>query len=95
MKEKIEARGGRMHFAADAQEANRIIGEITGSRGPVIKSKSMITEETGLRGYLKEKGLEVWETDLGEFIAELSGEPPSHITAPVIHKKRDEVAKLF
>lgn len=95
LKEKIEARGGRVHFAADSQEANRTVEEIVGGWGPVIKSKSMITEETGLRQHLKEKGFEVWETDLGEFIAELAGEPPSHITAPVIHKKRDEIAGLF
>jgi L-lactate dehydrogenase complex protein LldF len=95
LKKKIEARGGRVHFAADAKEANSTIEEIAGGGGPVIKSKSMITEETGLREHLKEKGLEVWETDLGEFIAELAGEPPSHITAPVIHKKRDEIAMLF
>jgi L-lactate dehydrogenase complex protein LldF len=95
LKEKVEARGGRVHFAADAQEANGTIEGILSGRGPVIKSKSMVTEEIGLRGHLEGKGLEVWETDLGEFIAELAGEPPSHITAPVIHKKRDEIARLF
>jgi L-lactate dehydrogenase complex protein LldF len=95
LKRKIEARGGRVHFSADAREANKTIESIADGRVPVIKSKSMITEEIGLRRHLKGKGLEVWETDLGEFIAELAGEPPSHITAPVIHKKRDEIARLF
>jgi L-lactate dehydrogenase complex protein LldF len=95
MKEKVEARGGTVHFASDAAEAREAIGNIAANGGPVIKGKSMVSEEIALGKYLKGRGLEVYETDLGEFIAELAGEPPSHITAPVIHKNREEIARLF
>jgi len=95
LKANIEARGGKVHFARDAREANEIIEKIAAGRGPVIKGKSMITEEIGLREYLMERGHEVWETDLGEFIAALAGEPPSHITTPVVHMRRAEVARIF
>jgi L-lactate dehydrogenase complex protein LldF len=95
LKDNIEKRGGTVHFASNSKEANEVVARIAEGQGPVIKSKSMVTEETGLREHLKGLGLEVWETDLGEFIAEMAGERPSHITAPVIHKKRYEVARLF
>ncbi len=95
IREKVEARGGTVHFASDAEEARKTIGEIAGASGPVIKGKSMVSEEIALGKYLKGRGVEVYETDLGEFIAELAGEPPSHITAPVIHKNRKEIALLF
>lgn len=95
LKKTVEARGGMVHFAADGGSARGIIEKIIGGAGPVIKAKSMVSEEIGLGAHLKDRGMEVWETDLGEFIADLADEPPSHITAPVIHKKRGEVASIF
>lgn len=61
----------------------------------IVKSKSMVTEEIGLNKYLEMYGYEVVETDLGEFIVQLANERPSHITAPALHKSRQEVGLLF
>lgn len=61
----------------------------------IVKSKSMVTEEINLNEYLGMFGYEVIETDLGEFIIQLAGERPSHITAPALHKSRQEVGQLF
>ena len=83
------------HLARDAAEANRIVGEIVGSGKLVVKGKSMVTEEIGLREYLEGLGNEVWETDLGELIIQLAGERPMHLTSPSIHMTRERVAELF
>lgn len=93
----IRARGGHVHFAADGREANEIIGAIMKSAGAklAVKSKSMATEEIHLNGALESAGVEVVETDLGEWIIQLAKEPPSHIVGPAMHKNRDEVAALF
>jgi len=61
----------------------------------IVKSKSMVTEEIGLSHVLEKEGIETIETDLGEFIVQLAGEGPSHITTPAIHKSRDDIGKLF
>ncbi|HEY9164955.1 MAG TPA: LutB/LldF family L-lactate oxidation iron-sulfur protein [Candidatus Kryptonia bacterium] len=61
----------------------------------IVKSKSMVTEEIELVQYLEEHGIETVETDLGEYIVQLAGEKPSHITTPAIHKSRNEIAALF
>lgn len=86
-----------VHFAADAEEHNRIVcGILRRHRATrVVKSKSMLTEECGLNPYLAERGIEVVDTDLGERIVQLRREPPSHITAPAIHLRKEEVAALF
>lgn len=93
----LEARGGHVHRAATAEEAQRIIREICERRGArlVAKSKSMATEEIGLNGALEAAGLRVVETDLGEYILQLGGEHPVHIIAPAIEKTKEEVAELF
>ena len=92
-----ETRGTRLHFAATAGEAvaqiSRIVADAGG--GPVVKTKSMLTEEIGLTPALQEHGVEVVETDLGEYIVQLAGEPPSHITAPAVHRTRAEVAQII
>ncbi|HET7160728.1 MAG TPA: lactate utilization protein B, partial [Burkholderiales bacterium] len=59
------------------------------------KSKSMVTEECALNDALEAAGVEVVETDLGEYILQLAHEPPSHIVAPVVHKTREQVSDLF
>ena len=61
----------------------------------VVKGKSMVSEEIGLNDALIDSGIDVSETDLGEYIIQLAGETPSHIIAPAIHKTRDDVGSLF
>ncbi len=94
---KVEALGGVVHRAKDATEAGQIITQIARNRGiqTAVKSKSMTTEEVGLNQVLQAVGVEVTETDLGEFIIQLAGEHPSHILAPAIHRNQDEVRHLF
>lgn len=91
------ARGTRVHWAETGADANRIVLEIARAAGVqrVVKSKSMVSEESGLNEVLESAGLTVTETDLGEYILQLAGEPPSHIIAPAIHKSRDDVSALF
>ncbi len=89
--------GGTVHFAADAADANAIAVEI--ARGAavkrIVKSKSMVTEEIELNHAIEAAGMEVVETDLGEFIVQLAGDTPSHIIAPVLHMTRQEIGRLF
>ena len=102
---QVKANGGVVHWAKDAEEANRIVEEIISMRPPwghidpkgllVAKSKSMLSEEIHLNTHLEESGLKVVETDLGEWIVQLRGETPSHLTAPAIHLRREDVAELF
>jgi len=95
--DQVTALGGTVHFAADAGEANRIVAEILQRSGShlVVKSKSMVSEEIELNSHLEGLGMEVVETDLGEFIVQLAGDTPSHIIAPVLHLTRQDVAALF
>jgi len=90
-------RGAVVHAARDGPEAREIAARIAKEEGVslAVKSKSMIAEEVGLNGALEADGVEVVETDLGEYIIQLAGEPPSHIIAPAIHKTREEVSRLF
>lgn len=95
--ERIEAAGGYVFFAADAAEARGYITEVARRHGArrIAKSKSMVTEEIGLNKALAAAGLEVVETDLGEWIVQLTGEPPAHIIAPAVHLSRGRVAEVF
>ncbi|MEJ2640133.1 MAG: LutB/LldF family L-lactate oxidation iron-sulfur protein [Desulfosarcinaceae bacterium] len=93
----IAARGGEVFFAADAKAAvdyGLAVARRAGVR-VVVKGKSMVTEEIGLNQAFQDAGIEVVETDLGEYIIQLAGETPSHIIAPAIHKTRKEVGRLF
>ena len=92
-----ESRGVEFHWATDASAANRIIEQLITERKArtVVKSKSMTTEETHLNEALERTGVEVIETDLGEYIIQLAHETPSHIIAPAIHKTKQQVAQLF
>jgi L-lactate dehydrogenase complex protein LldF len=89
--------GAHVHWARDAAEHNAIVGQILQRHGAtrVVKSKSMLTEECGLNPYLELRGVEVTDTDLGEWIVQLRREHPSHIVLPAIHIKKEEVAQLF
>ena len=95
--ENAERRGAKFHWARDAAEANDIICRLTLERGArnVVKSKSMTTEEIHLNTALERAGMQVVETDLGEYIIQLAGETPSHIIAPAIHKTKRQIAELF
>ena len=92
-----ESRGAKVHRAHDAAEANAIICGLATERNAriVVKSKSMTTEETHLNDALEAAGMQVVETDLGEYIIQLAHEPPSHIIAPAIHKTRRQIGELF
>ncbi len=94
---KIRQNGGHVFFAATAKDAVDYCLEVARRNRVrrVVKGKSMVTEEIGLNPALEAAGVEVVETDLGEYIIQLAGEKPSHIIAPAIHKTRNEVADLF
>jgi L-lactate dehydrogenase complex protein LldF len=91
------ANGIQVHWAKDAKEHNQIIYKLLSDRKvtKVVKSKSMLTEECHLNSFLSEKGIEVCDTDLGEWIVQLRDEPPSHIVLPAIHIKKEQISKLF
>jgi len=91
------ARGAVVHWAETWQDATDIVCRIAKDNGvrKAVKSKSMVTEECALNDALEATGIEVIETDLGEYILQLGHEAPSHIIAPVIHKTRDQVSDLF
>ena len=91
------ANGAVVHWAADADEHNKIVYDIIRNAQikHVVKSKSMLTEECQLNEYLHSKGIDVIDTDLGERIVQLAGEPPSHIVLPCIHWKKEEIGNLF
>jgi L-lactate dehydrogenase complex protein LldG len=93
--EAIESNHGKTYIARTAEEALKIIGDLTGTGKLIVKGKSMTSEEIGLREYLEEKGNEVYETDLGEFIIQKLNTNPMHILSPAIHIPKEDVAKLF
>lgn len=97
LERNVRAAGGQVHFARDAAQANAIVSEIARQQGvrTVTKSKSMVSEELGLNHVLEEQGIDVFETDLGEYIIQLAEETPSHLVAPALHKTRGQVAQLF
>jgi L-lactate dehydrogenase complex protein LldF len=94
---KFQAHGGQVHWATTGDEAVQTVLDIVQRHGArlVSKGKSMASEEIHLNPALEAAGVEVVETDLGEFIIQLAGETPSHIIAPAIHHDRYSVAELF
>jgi len=91
------AAGAHLHWAETAEDARRIIVELCQAEGAklVTKGKSMISEEIGLNDALEGAGMEVVETDLGEYILQIRGETPSHIIAPAIHLTQEQVEADF
>ena len=90
-------RGAQVHWARDADEANRIVASLiqqTGER-EVIKVKSMVTEEIGLDAALAVEGITAHETDLAALIVQLGKDRPSHILVPAIHRNRAEIREIF
>lgn len=94
---KIIQLGGKVHWARDANEARSLIEKLAMEKHvkTVVKGKSMVTEETSLNERLIKRGIEVAETDLGEFIIQLAEEPPSHLVGPAIHKTKEQISRLF
>lgn len=89
--------GIKVHWAADGAEHNAIIHQIIQQAGAnqMVKSKSMLTEECHLNHYLIDKGIDVIDSDLGERIVQMRGEPPSHIVLPAIHLTKADVGETF
>src|SRR5450432_1095542 len=90
-------RGGKVIWAQNSQEALDEILLICQEKNcrTVVKSKSMVTEEIQLNKFLEKNDIESVETDLGEYIQQLDGEPPYHIVTPAMHKSKEDVARLF
>jgi L-lactate dehydrogenase complex protein LldF len=90
-------RGGKVIWAENTDQALEEILAICKEKNcrSIVKSKSMVTEEIKLNGFLEEHNIESVETDLGEYIQQLDGEPPYHIVTPAMHKSKEDVAKLF
>lgn len=89
--------GITVHWASDADEHNQIIHSILKKNGidRMVKSKSMLTEECRLNEYLKDRGIEVIDSDLGERIIQLALQRPTHIVLPAIHLKKEEIGEIF
>ena len=94
---RAKANGVTVHWAQDAHEHNQIVYQLLSDRNvdELIKSKSMLTEECDTRRFLEDRGIRVFETDLGERIQQLDDQPPSHIVGPALHKTAQDVANLF
>jgi L-lactate dehydrogenase complex protein LldF len=95
--ENLTKNGAKVHWARNGEEANAVIAQIMREHGAkrMVKSKSMVSEETHLVPYLEKEGFEAVETDLGEFIIQIDHDHPSHIVTPIVHKTRKDVAQSF
>src|SRR5713226_7738677 len=96
-KVQAEAAGAIIYEAQTAEDANRYIYELCRRKGIdlVFKSKTMVSEETELNSYLEARGVTPVETDLGEWVAQLAHERPSHMVMPIIHKTRQQVGTIL
>ncbi|MFI6323334.1 lactate utilization protein B [Nonomuraea sp. NPDC050556] len=97
MEEAVTKAGGHVHWARDADEANRIVTELVQATGEteVVKVKSMATQEIGLNEHLAKQGITAYESDLAELIVQLGDDFPSHILVPAIHRNRSEIREIF
>jgi L-lactate dehydrogenase complex protein LldF len=93
----VTARGGTVHWARDAIEANAIVTRLVRAAGAteVVKVKSLATDEIGLNDALADAGITAFETDLAELIVQLGHDRPSHILVPAIHRNRAEIRDIF
>ncbi|MBO0825425.1 MAG: lactate utilization protein, partial [Actinobacteria bacterium] len=94
---QVTARGGVVHWARDAAEANQIVTRLVQAAGAsdVVKVKSLATDEIGLNDALADAGITAHETDLAELIVQLGHDRPSHILVPAIHRNRAEIRDIF
>jgi L-lactate dehydrogenase complex protein LldF len=97
LEQSVIRAGGKVHWAADAAAANRIVGDLVAATGQkeVVKVKSIVTDEIKLNEALAERGITAYETDLAELINQLAGDTSSHILVPAIHRNRAEIRELF
>jgi L-lactate dehydrogenase complex protein LldF len=97
LERQVTAHGGTVHWARDANEANRVVTSLVQATGAheVVKVKSMATVEIGLNEALAEAGIAAWETDLAELIVQLGHDRASHILVPAIHRNRSEIRDIF
>jgi L-lactate dehydrogenase complex protein LldF len=97
LEREVTARGGKVHWARDAHEANAITTRLVRDTGQteVVKVKSMVTQEIGLNEALADAGITAYETDLAELIVQLGRDKPSHILVPAIHRNRAEIRDIF
>ncbi len=97
LEREFTARGGLVHWARDAAEANRIVTDLVAATGAteVVKVKSIVTDEIGLNDALASAGISAVETDLAELIVQLGHDRPSHILVPAIHRNRAEIRDIF
>lgn len=93
----ITKRGAKVIWAEDSKQALEEILKICEKKNckTLVKSKSMVTEEIHLNHFLEKNSIESVETDLGEYIQQLAGEPPYHIVTPAMHKSKEDIARLF
>ncbi len=91
----FERRGIGYHLAATSGEAVETVKRLLGTARRVAKSKSMVAEEIGLTHALRAAGIDVLETDIGEYIVDIEGRGPSHITAPALHLNRARIRDLL
>jgi L-lactate dehydrogenase complex protein LldF len=94
---RLAANGAKVHWASTAESACEAVYSILKARGAtkLVKAKTMVSEEIELDDYLRTRGIESLETDLGEFIVQMDHDHPSHIIKPIIHKNRRQIAELF
>ena len=97
LERNVTARGGVVHWARDADDANRIVTDLIRATGAdeVVKVKSMATQEIGLNEHLQAEGIAAIETDLAELIIQLGHDWSSHILVPAIHRNRAEIRDIF
>jgi L-lactate dehydrogenase complex protein LldF len=97
LEKQVTVRGGTVHWARDAAEANAIVTGLVQATGSteVVKVKSLATDEIGLNDALAAAGIAAWETDLAELIVQLGHDRPSHILVPAIHRNRAEIREIF
>lgn len=95
--ERLTERGATVHWAETSEDVHGVFKEVVKKHDVrrAVKAKSMLSEEVELNPALEALGVEVFETDLGEYVLQLLGEPPSHIVGPAIHKSLDEIRTLF
>lgn len=97
LSEKIRANGGKVFFADTREDATQYILQVAQAKQArkIVKSKSMVTEEIGMNAVLEGAGIEVVETDLGEYILQLAKDAPSHVVVPAIHRDRHQIRKIL
>lgn len=91
----VQRSGGTAHLAKTVPEAQRIALEVIGDRKKIVFAKTNVAYEARLREFLQSHGKEVWETDLGEYLIQQSGDPPSHIVFPALHLTKEVIGQLL